>query len=329
MFQLKNTSPLDLTRYLRRRKWLSGNEEVKSVSVPGAGNMNYVIRVDTGARTFILKQANGYVEKYPQVPAPANRAVVEGRFYQLVSSQPVMKNHMPAFLGMDKTNHVLALEDLGEASDYSFLYALNQKLQETEIQQLLHYLNLLHTHFQQSAGEAKVVNLSMRRLNHEHIFHYPFMVENGFNLDAVQPGLQEVAMRYKQDTTLKKEISALGKVYLSSGDTLLHGDYYPGSWLNTRQGIRVIDPEFCFHGCREFDLAVMMAHLTLTRHPDAAVQSVLKHYAMAERLNIGLLNRFIGVEIMRRLIGLAQLPLACDLSTKKELLEKARQLILT
>ncbi len=329
MFQLKNASPKDLTRYLRRHKWLSGNEEVKSVSIPGAGNMNYVIRVATGARTFILKQSSGYVEKYPQVAAPANRAVVEGQFYQTVSARSEMQHLMPAFMGLDKTNHILALEDLGEASDYSFLYALNQKLQETEIQQLLHYLNLLHTHFQQPTGGAKVVNLSMRRLNHEHIFHYPFMVENGFNLDAVQPGLQEVAMRYKQDTVLKKEIATLGKVYLSSGDTLLHGDYYPGSWLITRQGVRVIDPEFCFHGCREFDVAVMMAHLIMTQHAESQVSSVLKHYTLADRLNIGLLNRFIGVEIMRRLIGLAQLPLACDLSTKKELLEKARQLILT
>lgn len=329
MFQLKNTTPEDLTRYLRRRKWLSGTEEVRAVSIPGAGNMNYVIRVDTGKRTFILKQSSGYVEKYPQVAAPANRAVVEGQFYRTVSGQPEMQQLMPAFLGMDKTNHILALEDLGETSDYSFLYAHTQPLQETEIRQLLHYLNLLHGHFQRPAGEGRVANLSMRRLNHEHIFHYPFMVENGFNLDAVQPGLQEVAMRYKQDSALKKEIAALGKVYLSSGDTLLHGDYYPGSWLKTRAGVRVIDPEFCFHGCREFDLAVMMAHLMLTRHTDAVVQSVLKHYDGADRLNIGLLHRFIGVEIMRRLIGLAQLPLSCDLQTKKELLEKARQLILT
>lgn len=308
---------------------MSGNEEVQSVTIPGAGNMNYVIRVDTGARTIILKQSSGYVEKYPQVAAPANRAVVEGRFYQMVSGLSEMQSLMPAFLGIDKTNHILALEDLGQTSDYSFLYALNQKLQETEIQQLLHYLNLLHSHFQRPPGGGRVANLSMRRLNHEHIFHYPFMVENGFNLDAVQPGLQEVAMRYKLDSTLKKEIAALGKAYLSSGDTLLHGDYYPGSWLKTRAGMRVIDPEFCFHGCREFDLAVMMAHLMLTRHTDAVVQSVLKHYEDADRLNIGLLNRFIGVEIMRRLIGLAQLPLSCDLQTKKELLEKARQLILT
>jgi 5-methylthioribose kinase len=38
------------------------------------------------------------------------------------------------------------------------------------------------------------------------------------------------------------------------------------------------------------------------------------------------LDGFIGVEIMRRLIGLAQLPLKMDLKTKSELVQFARTL---
>jgi 5-methylthioribose kinase len=45
-------------------------------------------------------------------------------------------------------------------------------------------------------------------------------------------------------------------------------------------------------------------------------------------LNETILNGFIGVEIIRRLIGLAQLPLQMDLNTKKNLLAVAKKLIL-
>jgi 5-methylthioribose kinase len=41
-----------------------------------------------------------------------------------------------------------------------------------------------------------------------------------------------------------------------------------------------------------------------------------------------LLNQFVGVEILRRIIGLAQLPLSLSLETKKELLKEAKGLII-
>lgn len=235
---------------------------------------------------------------------------------------------MPVLIGLDKQNHVLVLEDLGKASDFTYLYHFDKKLNQAEIHDLVHYLNQLHKHFQKYQGGRKIANMKMRKLNHEHIFHYPFWEENGFDLDTVQTGLQAVALKYKRDAKLKKCISALGEAYLSSGDTLLHGDFYPGSWLRTEQGIKIIDPEFCFYGCKEFDLAVMIAHLYLGNHDDSAAKSVLDEYSMKTHLDMVLLNQFIGVEIMRRLIGLAQLPLKADLAFRETLLEKAYKLLM-
>ncbi|MDO8367441.1 MAG: phosphotransferase [Saprospiraceae bacterium] len=323
MFQLNANEPQALAQYLKQRKWLSTPENIKSVSIPGEGNMNYVLRIDTGERTLIVKQSRDYVEKYPHVAAPANRAVIEGIFYQTISTEITVQKLMPALIGLDKQNHILVLEDLGMASDFTFLYHLNKKLNLEETRDLVHYLNKLHQHFQRPKGSRKIANLKMRKLNHEHIFHYPFLGENGFDLDTVQTGLQAVAMKYKKDAMLKKSIAALGKVYLSSGDTLLHGDFYPGSWLKTEQGIKIIDPEFCFYGCKEFDLAVMIAHLYLTNHEESTVESVLNDYSLKTALDMVLLNQFVGVEIMRRLIGLAQLPLKVDLVFRQELLDKA------
>ena len=119
-------------------------------------------------------------------------------------------------------------------------------------------------------------------------------------------------------------VTALGSRYLEDGDTLVHGDYFPGSWVRTGAGVAVIDPEFCFLGCGEHDLGVMMAHLIMAG--DTA--DVLERVAVDGRANRTLARQFAGVEIMRRLIGVAQLPLTASLERKRELLGRAKQLVL-
>jgi 5-methylthioribose kinase len=152
--------------------------------------------------------------------------------------------------------------------------------------------------------------------------------ENGFDLNSIQEGLQELALPYKKDASLKKQVEFLGSLYLSKGKYLLHGDYYPGSWLKTETEIKIIDPEFCYYGSREFDLGVLMAHLYLTKQKQSTIDYVISDYYASSELNSSILNGFIGVEIMRRLIGLAQLPLKMDLKTKGELMQFAHKLIM-
>jgi 5-methylthioribose kinase len=328
MFILNAAEPEELATYLQQQKWLEDEETIVCVSTPGAGNMNCVLRIETPTRSFIIKQSRGYVEKYPQILAPAARVLTEGAFYKKIANSKEVQLVMPALLGVDAVNNLIALEDLGKTNDYTFLYSLEQKIQEEELQQLVNYLHGLHHSFQKAVVDEELTNTEMRALNYEHIFEYPFKEENGFNLDTVQEGLQELALPYKKDSALKEKMERLGSLYLSKGKYLLHGDYYPGSWLKTDDGIKVIDPEFCFYGLREFDLGVLLAHLYLTQQDEAAIAFVKEKYPFFNELNTSILNGFIGTEIMRRLIGLAQLPLKMDLKTKAELLQTAQSLIL-
>jgi 5-methylthioribose kinase len=150
------------------------------------------------------------------------------------------------------------------------------------------------------------------------------MVENGFDLDTVQPGLQQLAMRYKTDELLKQSVHRLGEVYLADGSTLLHGDYYPGSWLRTDTGPKIIDPEFCFYGPPEYDLGVLIAHLLMANQPVSITGQILATYSETASLDDGLRQQFTALEVMRRLIGLAQLPLQLSLDQKENLLQNAR-----
>jgi 5-methylthioribose kinase len=293
----------------------------------GEGNMNYTLRVSTSQRSFILKQARPWVEKYPHLAAPWERAVVEGRFYEAIAEDAPLAARMPRLLGLDAQSHILALEDLGEAQDFTSLYR-GAELTEVQLDELATFLSRLHLLSSTAARKSAFANRAMRALNHFHIFDFPLQLENGFDLDAITPGLQDAARSLKLDADYVSVVKNLGELYLRDGDTLLHGDYFPGSWLQTAQGVRVIDPEFCFYGPPEFDLGVMIAHLYLSGQDVRLPHELLTKYHAARPLQQALLWQFAGVEIMRRLIGVAQLPVQFDLTAKAELLSLSHELVL-
>ncbi len=167
----------------------------------------------------------------------------------------------------------------------------------------------------------------MRDLNHEHIFNFPFLEENGFDLDSIQPGLQEASIPYKTDSNLKQNIQVLGNRYLAEGKVLMHGDFYPGSWLQVATGIKIIDPEFGGLGDAEFDLGVFLAHLDLSQQEEDLSRQVQNNYT--RQVDWSLVQQYRGVEILRRLIGIAQLPLSLSLDAKKTLLARARTYLIS
>ena len=329
MFILDAKDVSSLESYLKVQGWFLQEERVNKVSIPGEGNMNYVLRISTPDRSFIVKQSREYVEKYPHVSAPADRVLMEAAFYQTTNADPLISKFTPEMIGIDRTNNIMALEDLGTASDFMFLYQQSRVIDISQLAELTDFLTCLHMQFPKMSGGESFKNWGMRTLNHAHIFLYPFAEENGFDLDSVQPGLQAAAADFKNDDKLKQEVGRLGQLYLSEGNCLLHGDFYPGSWLETSSGIKIIDPEFCFYGPAEFDLGVMIAHLYLAGQTEAMINFTKDRFSSYLQLDNILLNQFVGVEIMRRLIGLAQLPLSSTISQKRELLKFARGLIVT
>ncbi len=285
--------------------------------------MNVVLRVVTSKQQFIVKQARPWVQKYPQVAAPMNRSEVEATFYRLVAESNTLHQRMPNLIGFDIEQFLLGLEDLGESNDFTYLYQKEQTITSDEVSTLTSFISQLHRTQVDKSSVNFPDNRAMKALNHEHIFKYPFLEDNGFNLDDVQPGLQEVSLEYKRDDALKTKIIQLGEQYLATGTTLLHGDYYPGSWLKTTSGISIIDPEFAFLGDAEFDVGVMIAHLTMAEIPLELIQQVLNEYERPEGYRNSLQQAFSGVEILRRIIGLAQLPLSLSLEEKSSLLKRA------
>jgi 5-methylthioribose kinase len=217
----------------------------------------------------------------------------------------------------------MLLEDLGESRDCLLIYGGVRQLQPDELIRLVQYL--MHLHQLQVADFPNTDG--MRTLNHEHIFEFPFLEENEFDLDQIQLGLQEASLPYKRDAVLKAKIHSLGKRYLKTGKTLIHGDFYPGSWLEVSSGIKIIDPEFGGLGDPEFDLGVFLAHLDLAQQNEQLSKLVQKTYNTP--LDWSLVQQYRGVELLRRLIGIAQLPVTLSLDEKKSLLARARTYLLS
>lgn len=109
----------DVAPFMAARGWLEPGERAARAARAGEGNMNRVLRVTTTARSLILKQARPWVEKYPQLAAPVERAEVEAAFYRAVASVPEVAARMPRLLASDPESHAILFKDLGDGGDFN------------------------------------------------------------------------------------------------------------------------------------------------------------------------------------------------------------------
>ncbi len=311
---------------LRGFSWIAPDETIEAAGKAGEGNMNLTLRVSTNRRSFIVKQARPWVEKYDFIAAPFDRALVEARFFRRVEQIPRVAAMMPRLLAANDAARALMLEDLGAGSDLTNLYG-GGVLREAEALALGRYLAELHGATRGAAHRFD--NLEMRSLNAEHIFDIPLLEGNGVDVDSVEPGLGEVAAVMRGDGVLLGRFAELKEIYLDTAPNeanaaLLHGDYFPGSWFRTEGGrVCVLDPEFCFTGRPEFDLGVAVAHLALAEQPRRVVEALVGA-ASGDGVSYDLVAGFAGAEVIRRLLGVAQLPLPPSERRLAKLLGAAR-----
>lgn len=330
-FFLDPEEPEKLTAWLSHHKLLPGGEPIQNLETAGEGNMNCTLRAITRNGSFIVKQARPWVEKYPQFQAPWDRSQQEVSFYQTIATVSECADRMPKLLGYESANHLLLLQDLGRVADLTTAYE-SRTLGEKVLSEVAHYLAHLHLiQSDTSPRSTRMSNLEMRRLNRDHIFDLPLSRDAGPDLDAITKGLTPLANQLRSNEAFVKETAKLEKRYLADGPRLLHGDLFPGSLVQSDKGINVIDPEFSYFGDPEYDLGIFTGHLILIT--GGFDQSALfNHYyreISSHPIDEILTLQYAGIEIMRRLIGYAQLPLERSLEEKALLLNLSVQLVLS
>lgn len=320
--QLLDTTPAALTRLTRELGWLEPAQSITELAVAGAGNMNVVLRAQLApSGSLILKQSLPYVAKYPDIPAPVARIEAEVAFYQTIATSPVAAR-MPRLLGFAPDLHLCAFEDLGSGEDFSFLYQRDEA-RSIPSPALLTWLSQLHSIAVSDAAIGD--NMAMRQLNHEHIFDLPFRADSGLSFSPALEQFRDQLLHAE----LRATAQALGEIYLGRAsqpctNCLLHGDFYPGSWVQGQDGeVMIIDPEFGFVGPAEFDVGVYLAHLLMCGLDTDALTASLSDYTEPAGFNHTLMWQFAGVEVMRRILGVAQLPWRADDDTKMMWLQQA------
>ena len=332
----------ELGDYLATAGLLEQNETVLRCTRVGDGNMNLTLWIETSSRQFILKQARPWVEKYEHIAAPWNRSRFEADFYRKAATLPGVGDRMPTLLGSDPAAKILLLEALPDSSDLTTAYSRGpaqykpSTLSHSEIEELAQYLSALHTGTH-GLSETRFSNPEMRQLNFEHIFVIPFQEDNGLDLEALETGLQAGVSALRNDRELMQAVQETGENYRNREVCLVHGDYYPGSWLRSSLGLRIIDAEFGFLGEPEIDLGCAVAHFALAQEPWTQARAFLAAYQGITPVAVfrnRAVARYAATEVIRRIIGVAQLPIPTSpargpaQNRRKNLLHQAHRVML-
>ena len=312
--ELAATNLNEIALVARDAGWLEAHETIVAAEPAGDGNMNRTLRITTADRSLVLKQSLPYVAKYPDIPAPHDRDRVEAAFYRAIADNALIRAAMPAFIGHVPEEHLLCFEDLGTAADYTSAY-IDGNIDGLDV--LGGWLSALH---ELTPTDPVFENTAMRELNHAHIFEIPFVADNGVDLDGITLGLRAMHRVITDDDIVINRARSLGERYrATTAGVLLHGDFYPGSWLKHSDGPKVIDPEFGFVGPAEFDVGVLLAHMVLTGNEPVIPAT----YHAPGGFDRATANAYAGIEILRRLLGVAQLPLVADIRTKGRWIDMA------
>jgi len=287
---------------------LDPQESLSKINLITHGNMNLTQRVFTDKNnTYIVKQGRNFVEKYPDIKAPVGRTTMEYLYLKELSQCSVMSTMSPKVIHFDEENQILILEDLGDIQDGIVYYSSGSEIPNT--------LEIQDTH--------KWENKKMRELNAFHMFEFPFSEQGLEFIQNQMPELLPLRSTAFEGSRIHETRKNLNTKYLSTGKILVHGDFYPGSWVSKQEQLFVIDPEFCFAGYPEFDWGVLLAHGTMLSSKNS---SFIEQHITKTSLDHALVYQHASIEIMRRMFGVAQLPFTnqfSSLSTKEKWVHQA------
>ena len=294
---------------------LAGESDPVSVLSAGDGNINFVRRVRVGTRSLVVKQARETLERFPEYRVTTERIVFEQRYGEVVAEHVgEFAKLLPRSLDFDADARVRVMEDLGAGPRLDEELARG-RVPIAALRELGRFLGAVHTATRPLAAGlcARFANDEMRALHGEHIFALPYQ-ENDF---PISDELRGRARAVLATPGLRERIAALRERYYESAEVLVHADVQAGNVLLQGDLPRLLDAEIAHVGDPAFDLGAALAHVELfvpleCASPDHArgADALLGGYREAggRAADGDRARSYAGVEIMRRAIGAARLP---------------------
>ena len=300
----------NLPRYLERIGLLAAGEPLE-ITEAGDGNINWVRRVRLGhdRRPCVVKQARPALERFREYEVTTDRIGFEFAYYEAVR-EPA-PGVCPDVIHYDPVECVLVLEDLGSGPRLDGVLA--NEVPVAPFESLAGFLSTVHG-VTDASLENRFRNGAMRALHGDHIFALPFR-PNEFPLS---PRLRERAERLWQDPELVRIADEAYARYRGPGRALVHADVQPSNVILYGGRARLLDAEIAHVGDPAFDLGTLLAHALLSAEARArpeqappALHAAWTTYRAGPgpSLRFEDVARYAGLEMLRRTIGAARVPL--------------------
>ncbi len=298
-----------LTEFLTVRRWIPPASRVTDRVPLGEGRRTATLRVttDTGTSCILRQQGTSPGNHTRRAMPPADRLAVEGEFYRLVQARTAVVDRMPACLGVDRTERIVALEDLGDVTSLDDLDA-KRVLGEDDATDLTAYLVALHA---VEVGEEDFGPLptdGVRLTRHADRFEEPIAASRVEALATRVPRLERHVDLFRTDLHIRATMRDLGSRFLEGRGGLLHGDFRPRRWVRSARGLRVLAPGYACAGPAALDVGFFVAHLLLAGQPHAVVCGVLHRYRRDASIDLGEVSACVGLEIVRGRLGRHPVP---------------------
>lgn len=257
----------------------------------GDGNLNLVFHIQDqhSGKSIIFKQALPYARVVGESwPLSIDRARIEARALQL--QHELCPDHIPAVYHYDAelaltimedlSDHIILRKGLIEARTYPyFARHIGLFTARTLFYQSDFFLDP-HT---KKARVSEFINPDLCKITEDLVFTDPYCdaERNSFN-----PYITEHVHKLWQDEEIKGHVAQLKHKFLTSTESLIHGDLHTGSIFVTAESTKVIDPEFAYYGPIGFDLGAVFANLVLNfaaqhvRIQDAAERTAYQSYLL-------------------------------------------------
>ncbi|MFZ3589568.1 S-methyl-5-thioribose kinase [Bacillus sp. DJP31] len=255
-----------ITLAIRLRLFEDG--EVLTCYEIGDGNLNLVFRVvdHVNSKGIIIKQALPYAKVVGESwPLTLQRNKIECQALKIFSKH--VPGLVPDVLYNDEVLAITIMEDLSHLeiarkglinrNDYPLL---SQHIGTYLAKTLFYTSDFALEPLQKKLLAKEFVNPELCKITEDLVFTDPFFNHETNNFESA---LKDDAENLWNDLSLKLEVAKLKKKFLTSGESLLHGDLHTGSIFVSQTETKVIDPEFAFYGPIGFDIGQFTANLLL------------------------------------------------------------------
>ena len=232
----------------------------------GDGNLNYIFRVvdPAGGTSVVLKQSGDTARISDEFKVSPDRNRIEHDI--LVRYGQIVPKLVPKVFAFDPILNLTALEDLsdhvilrkGWLEGGSYPRAADD-LAEFMVQTLVATSDGVLSPKEKKDLVRAFINPDLCEITEDLVYTEPFADIRSRN--EVTPGLEPFVEKHLYaDRALRLEVAQLKARFLSSSQTLIHGDLHTGSVFVRPDSTKVIDPEFAFFGPAGFDPGVMAAN---------------------------------------------------------------------